>query len=195
MMNNTYQIEVPKTIILIGMMGAGKTCIGRRLAKRLDLPFTDSDQEVEAAAGCSIQDIYEVYGENVFKDTEKRVVRRVLDNDIKVLSTGGGTYMDTKIRETIKEKAITVWIKAEYETLLPRVLRRDHRPQLKDGSPEDTLKSLIAEYYPVYEEADIIVSCDNSPPDQTTDKIIQEIERYLSKLQMEKNAKIRHSVS
>lgn len=193
-MNNIYQIDIPKTIVLIGMMGAGKTCIGRKLSKKLELRFADTDHEVETAAGCTVDDIYSIYGEQAFRDTEKRVLKRLLNEPIHVLSTGGGTFIHPETREMIKEHSISVWIKAELETLLPRVSRRDHRPELKGGDQEEKLKGLIDEYYPVYEEADIIVSCDGSPPDTTTDKIIQELEKYLSKLQMEKNSRIHHEI-
>lgn len=168
-------IEIPKTIVLVGMMGVGKTSIGRYLAKALGVPFKDSDHEVEQASGCSVSDIYEMYGESAFVDVEKRVIKRLLDEPPHVLSTGVGSFIPQESRDLIAAKGISVWLDAAYETLLPRVKRRDHRPQLEQGEKEDILKKYIEDFYPIYEEADYRINCDNQLPDKTVLKILEQL--------------------
>ena len=170
-------IEIPKTIVLVGMMGVGKTSIGRYLSKALNVPFKDSDHEVEQASGCSISDVYELYGEQAFVDVEKRVIKRLMDEPPHVLSTGVGSFIPQESRDLIAAKGISVWLDASYETLLPRVKRRDHRPQLEndEGEKEALLKQYIDEYYPIYEEADYRINCDNQLPDKTVAKILEQL--------------------
>lgn len=173
--------KIPKTIVLIGMMGAGKSCIGRRLAARLGLPFIDADHEIAQAAGCSIPDIFALHGEAAFRDGERRVIARLLDNPVHVLATGGGAFMDEWTRARIHEKAISVWLRADIDLLLRRVLRRNTRPLLQQGDPRQVLEKLIAERYPVYEEADIIVDSLEAPPEVTVDRVLEELTAYLER--------------
>jgi shikimate kinase len=191
-MTNIFNTTIPKTIVLIGMMGVGKTSIGRKLARRLDLKFTDSDHEVEVASACSVADIFSLYGESAFHEVERRVIKRLLNESPCVLATGGSAFAVSETRELIKQHAISIWLKADIETILPRIERRDHRPQFAEGSARNTLEELIETYHPLYAEADIQVPCDNSLPDATTEKIIIELNRYMSKLEMERDLKITH---
>ena len=169
---STISFMPSKTIVLVGLMGCGKTSIGRRLAKRLELPFYDSDHEVEAAAGCPIKEIYSVYGEEAFKSGEHRVISRLLDQPIHVLATGGGSFMDDETRAKVKEKAISVWLKADLETLVARVSRRNDRPLLTDGNQKETLERLIEERYPIYGEADVHVQTFDEPTNSTVERVI-----------------------
>lgn len=170
----------PKTIVLVGLMGAGKTSIGRRLSKRLGIPFFDSDQEVEVSAGCPLKDIYEVYGEEAFRMGEYRVINRLLDQDIHVLATGGGSFSDDRTRNMIKEKSITVWLKADIETLLARVSRRSDRPMLENAANHrPILEQLIEERYPLYGEANVIVDTFDEPTNITVDRVIVSLAEYI----------------
>ena len=146
-----------KPLVLIGLMGAGKTTVGRRLAKKIGWRFVDSDEEIEAAAGCSISDIFAIHGEPIFRDLEKRVIGRLLKEQEVVVATGGGAWMQDPIREMIKEHATSLWLRAELPTLLDRVSRRDHRPLLENGDKQAILTKLMEERYPVYAQADIVV--------------------------------------
>ena len=186
-------LVVPKTVVLIGMMGVGKTSIGRRLAKKIGMKFTDSDQEVESAAKCSVADIFEIYGESAFHDVERRVINRLLDESTHVLATGGSAFSDEKTKKLIKDKGISIWLSADAETLLPRIERRDHRPQFNtEGDTKETLEKLIEQYSPLYAAADIEIDCNNSTPEATTDQIILELNRYLSKIQTKSGKQIHH---
>src|ERR1043166_3803827 len=124
-----------KTLVLVGLMGAGKSSVGRRLATRLSLPFVDADQEIEAAAGMTIEEIFGRHGEPAFRDGERRVIARLLDNPVHVLSTGGGAFMDPRTRALIHERATSIWLHAELDELVRRVSRRTDRPLLKGGDP------------------------------------------------------------
>ena len=154
-----------RSIVLIGLMGAGKTAIGRRLARQLDLAFVDADTEIERAAGKSISDIFADHGENHFRDGERKVISRLLDGGPQVLATGGGAYMNEQTRKTIAKQGISIWLKAELKILLERVRRRDHRPLLKTGVPKEVMKRLMDERYPVYESADITAVSRDVPHD------------------------------
>jgi shikimate kinase len=170
----------PKTIVLVGLMGAGKTSIGRRLAKRLEVDFFDSDHEVELAAGCPIKDIFNVYGEDAFRNGECRVISRLLDQTIHVLATGGGSFMNENSRNAIKEKAISVWLKADLDTLVARVSRRTDRPFLEDAANHrETLEQLIDERYPLYSQADVIVETLDEPTNSTVDRVILALANYI----------------
>ncbi len=175
----TLSFTPPRTIVLIGLMGAGKTSIGKRLAKRLDLPFHDSDHEVEIAAGCPIKEILETYGEEAFFSGEYRVIGRLLDQPTHVLATGGGSFMTEKTREKIKEKAISVWLKADLETLVTRVSRRSDRPFLTDGNQRETLEQLIEERYPYYETCDVAVDTFDEPTAATVERVIVALTEYI----------------
>lgn len=170
-------IAVPDTIagrsiVLVGLMGAGKTSIGRRLAARLGLPFRDADQEIELAAGCTIPELFSRYGESAFRDGERRVIRRLLAGDPMVLAFGGGAFIDPRTREATRADAITVWLRCTLPTLLRRVATRDNRPLLSGVDREETLRRLMEIRHPIYAEADLIVDCGDEPPDFTTTNVI-----------------------
>lgn len=171
-MNDPGKLESGKSIVLVGLMGAGKSSVGTRLAKRLGLPFQDADAEIVKAAGCSIEDIFTVYGEFAFRDGERRVIARLLGEEPQVLATGGGAFIDLMTRQAIKERAISVWLRANIDVLVERTGRRDDRPLLKKGDPRQILENLMAERYPVYAEADIIVDTGEESPDFTVDQIV-----------------------
>lgn len=149
--------KLPKPVVLVGLMGAGKSTVGRRLASALGLNFIDSDNEIVEAAGCSIADIFEAYGEAIFRDLEQRVLLRLISSAPCVIATGGGAFVNPMIRNAIKEKAISVWLKADLDVLLERVSRRDTRPLLKTGDKSAILGRLMEERYPIYGEADITI--------------------------------------
>ncbi|HSZ74714.1 MAG TPA: shikimate kinase [Rhizomicrobium sp.] len=165
-------MALDRTVALVGMMGAGKSSIGRRLADRLDLPFRDADTEIEAAAGCSIPEIFERFGEEEFRCGERRVIARLLTEPPMVLATGGGAFVDADTRSRIKSDAISVWIKAPVEILLARVKRREDRPLLKDGDPRETLTRLLVEREPAYSEADIAIESGDGPHVQAVERIV-----------------------
>lgn len=164
--------SLPKTLVLIGMPGAGKSSVGRRLASRLDCPFADSDQEIEKAAGMTIPQIFETYGEPAFRDGERKVIARLLGGEPKVLSTGGGAFMNEQTRALIKQEALSVWIQASFDTLFERVSRTDDRPLLRRGDPATILRELMRTREPVYAQADITVLSDESPLDVTATRIM-----------------------
>lgn len=170
----------PKTIVLVGLMGAGKTSIGRRLAKRLEVPFFDSDLEVEAAAGCHIKEILDLFGEEAFLNGEYRVINRLLEQDPHVLATGGGSFMHPATRKQIKEKALSVWLRADLDTLVARVSRRTDRPLLEDATRHRaTLEAFIAERYPVYEEADVVVQTFDESTNTTVDRVLSALATHI----------------
>lgn len=154
-----------RSIVLIGLMGAGKTAVGRRLAKRLDLPFLDADNEIEKAAGESIKEIFAEHGEAYFRKGEQKVIARLLESGPQVLATGGGAYMNPETRDAIKALGVSIWLKANLRVLMKRVQRRDHRPLLATGDPEAVMKKLMAERDPVYAGADITVESREVPHD------------------------------
>jgi shikimate kinase len=161
-----------RTVALIGMMGAGKTTVGRRLACRLDVPFHDADAEIEAAAGCTISEIFARFGEAEFRDGERRVTLRLLGRPPHVLATGGGAILDAATRAQIGENAVSVWLRAPVELLLARVERRNSRPLLKGGNPRERLEQLLAEREPLYARADIVVDAADAPHGITVERIL-----------------------
>ncbi len=161
-----------RTIALVGLMGAGKSAIGRRLANRLGLPFMDADTEIETAAGCTIEEFFERFGEAEFRAGERRVIARLLEGKPHVLATGGGAFMDPLTRAAMRDRATTVWLRADLAVLIDRVGRRGHRPLLKRGEPREILERLIAVRYPVYAEADIVVESRDAPAERTTDDVM-----------------------
>jgi shikimate kinase len=171
---------LPKTVVLVGLMGAGKTNIGRRLAIRLGLPFVDADTEIEAAAGETIEDIFRRHGEPAFRDGERRVIARLLDMPVHVLATGGGAFMDAQTRAKIRERGISVWLRAELDLLLARVGRRGNRPLLKQGDPREVLASLMAVRHPVYGEADLVIDSIDGPPELTLARLVDELRRHIA---------------
>lgn len=181
-MDSPPPFSPPRTIALVGLMGAGKSAIGKRLAQRVGLPFIDADEEIERAAGCSIGEFFERFGENEFREGERRVIERLLDGPMHVLSTGGGAYMNAKTRALMHDKAITVWLRADIEVLFDRVKRRGHRPLLRQGDPKDVLLRLMGERYPVYAEADITVESTAQPAERTTEQVIDALRDHLAKV-------------
>jgi shikimate kinase len=168
-----------RSLVLIGMMGAGKSSIGRRLAARLSLPFADADTEIETAAGMSIPEIFGRHGEPGFRSGEARVITRLLEHGPQVLATGGGAVMNDATRVTIREKAISIWLKAEFEVLMRRIKRRGDRPMLKTDDPAATLRSLIALREPVYAQADLTIISREGPHGAVVEDIIRGLAGHL----------------
>lgn len=178
-MTEAPALPMPRTIALIGLMGAGKSSIGRRLAQRLRMPFTDADTEIEAAAGATIEEIFDRHGEAVFREGERRVIARLLEGPAQVLATGGGAVMDPVTRALLRERAISIWLRAELGLLLPRIVRRGNRPLIKTGDPRAVLERLAAERYPIYAEADIVVDTVEGPPEATLERVVDALHAYL----------------
>jgi shikimate kinase len=169
-----------RAIVLIGMMGAGKSTVGRRLAARLGLNFVDADVEIEAAAGMSIPEIFAAHGEQYFRDGEVRVIARLLEGAPCVVATGGGAWMRGETRERIRAKGVSVWLKAESDVLLRRVKRRSDRPLLQTADPAATIDKLVAERYPLYAEADLTLLSREVPHDRIVDECIAALAGHLS---------------
>lgn len=186
MNDSTYSLAtisfVPdRPIILVGCMGCGKTSIGRRLAKRLGLPFYDSDHELEAAAGCPIKSIESVYGEEAFAKGEYKVIKRLLEQGVHVLATGGSSLKNPETLKLIQDAGISVWLKADLETLVSRVSRRSDRPNITKGKEKEILEDIIKNYYPIYEKAHIHVETYDEPTNLTVDRVIQHVSEYIRK--------------
>jgi shikimate kinase len=162
-----------RSVVLVGMMGAGKSTIGRRLASRLRLPFLDADTEIEAAAGMSIPDIFESHGEPHFRDGEARVIARLLDHGPVVLATGGGAFLREATRNRIRDKAVSIWLKAEADIIMRRVKRRADRPLLKTADPAGTVERLIGEREPFYQHADLTIWSRDVPHEKIVDECIE----------------------
>lgn len=178
---------VPRTLVLVGLMGAGKTCIGRELATRLGLPFVDADVEIETAAGCSIEDIFKLYGVAEFRAGERRVIARLLNDPVHVLATGGGAFLDEKTRERVREKGISIWLRADLDLLVSRVSRRNNRPLLKNGEPREILARLMEERHPLYEKADLVVDSGREPLEITADRVLSELQNHMAAEAVEVN--------
>ena len=164
-----------RSIVLVGLMGAGKSTVGRRLANALKLPFHDADQEIETAAGCSITDFFERYGEPAFREGERKVIARLLAGPRHVLATGGGAFMDPTTRALIKRLGFSVWLRADIGLLMERVLKRPTRPLLKNDDPRATMERLMAERYPVYAQADLTVDSNGGPHDAIVQRILSHL--------------------
>ena len=162
-----------RSVVLVGMMGAGKSSIGRRLASRLCVPFVDADIEIEKAAGMSIAEMFSTHGEPYFRAGEMRVIARLLESGPQVLATGGGAFMSAETRTAVRAKGISVWLRATLEVLSRRIKRRGDRPLLKNADPSDTLRRLIDERYPVYAEADLTVESRDVPHETIVDEILE----------------------
>jgi len=162
-----------RSIVLVGMMGSGKSSIGRRLAARLALPFVDADAEIEKAANMTIAEIFANQGEAYFRAGEARVIARLLESGPQVLATGGGAFMNPETRAAIRAKGISIWLKAPPDVLIKRIKRRSDRPLLANDDPLETLNRLIEERYPVYAEADVTVKSRDVPHDTIVDEIIE----------------------
>lgn len=174
---STYRPLV-RPIVLIGLMGAGKTSVGRCLARQLSVAFIDTDGEIELAAGRSIPDIFRDFGEAAFRDGERRVIARLLEESPRVLATGGGAYMDPTTRDLIRNRAVAVWLRAPLDVLDERTRRKSHRPLLSAGNGRETLQRLIDARYPVYAEADVIVDSLREPLETTTQRVIQALKSH-----------------
>ncbi|MEC7146469.1 MAG: shikimate kinase [Pseudomonadota bacterium] len=162
-----------KIIVLVGIMGAGKSTVGKILADRLGMRFFDADQEIERAAGCTITDFFEKYGEVEFRKGEERVISRILAGKPCVLATGGGAFMSEATRLLIKKMATSVWLRVSFEVLAKRLEKRSDRPLLQTTDPQQTLKALIKKRYPIYNDADFIVDAENDGVDITVSKVIE----------------------
>jgi shikimate kinase len=162
----------PRSLVLVGMMGAGKSSIGRRLATRLGIPFVDADTEIEEAHRMTIPDIFATYGEAYFRSGETRVIARLLEGGPQVLATGGGAFMNPDTRAAIAVHGVSVWLKAEFDVLMRRIKRRQDRPLMKTEDPGETLRTLMAERYPVYGQADITIQSREVPHDKIVDEIV-----------------------
>ena len=168
-----------RSIVLVGLMGSGKSAIGRRLAARIGMAFVDADSEIEDAAGLSVNDIFEVHGEQAFRDGERRVIARLLDEPVHVLAIGGGAFTDPETRALISQKALSVWLRVDIELLLRRVLRRNTRPLLKTGDPREILEKLMEERYSAYAQANVIVDSADAAPEVTVGKTYEALEAYI----------------
>jgi shikimate kinase len=165
-------------IVLVGLMGAGKTTVGRRLAEKLGLVFVDADHEIEIAAGLTIPEIFAKHGETYFRDGERKVIARLLENGAQVLATGGGAYMNADTRSAIRSHGISIWLRADFDLLMRRVRRRSNRPLLQNDDPEGVMRKLIAERYPVYAEADITVDSRDVAHTSIVNTIIKTLARW-----------------
>ena len=161
-----------KVLVFIGLMGAGKTSVGQKLAEHLNMQFVDADEEIVKAAGCSIPDIFEIYGEPAFRDVEERVIKRLLTEGRGILATGGGAYMNPQIRNAIAQHGYCIWLKASLDILVKRTGKRSGRPLLKPGKTREILSDLMDKRYPVYAQADLTVETGGETVNQTRDAIL-----------------------
>jgi len=178
--SETSRLRPKRTIVLVGLMGVGKSAVGRRLAKRFDLPFVDADAEIEAAAGSTIEEFFEQHGEAAFRAGERRVIARLLDGEPHVMATGGGAFMDPETRNLVKLRGISVWLNADLDTLVERVSRRTNRPLLKNGDTKQILADLMAVRNPVYAEADITVASVDQPLGEMTVQVADALEDWIA---------------
>jgi shikimate kinase len=170
-----------RTVVMVGMMGAGKSSIGRRLAARLGLPFVDADAEIEQAANLTIPEIFETHGEAYFRDGERRVIQRLLDGAPKVLATGGGAFINPETRAAIRKAGVSIWLMADRDLILQRVKRRSNRPLLRTSDPEAVVDRLLVQRNPVYAEADIHIQSRDVAHDVVIDDILAALDRWLSR--------------
>lgn len=173
--------RLDRPIVLVGLMGAGKSTVGRRLAKRLQLPFVDSDSEIEDAVGIPAGELFERYGEQDYRDGERRLVARLVDGEVRVIATGGGVFVDPATRKLLKERAITVWLDAPVDVLVQRTSRRETRPLLKNSDPRSTFERLSRIEKQAYAEADIHVRSGAGGHGQVVDEIISAIAARLNR--------------
>lgn len=166
-------MPLKRTIALIGMMGAGKSSLGRRLAARLNVPFHDTDTEIVQAAGCSIPEIFSRYGEPAFRDCERKVLDRLLSDPPHIMATGGGAFMNAQTRARIEACALSLWIRAPLDVLLDRVGRKDDRPLLRGGNPREILQNLLVEREPVYALADLVIDSEDVPHAETVERMVK----------------------
>lgn len=167
-----------RSLVMVGLMGCGKSSVGRRLAARLDIPFIDADDEIERAAQKTIPEIFADHGEVSFRDGERRVIRRLLQSGPQVLATGGGAYMNAETRAAIRSSGIAIWLRAELPVLMRRVMKRDNRPLLKVDDPEAVMRGLMDKRYPVYAEAELVVESRDVPHEVIVDEIVAMLEAH-----------------
>ena len=167
-----------RTVVLVGLMGAGKSCVGRKLAAKIGRPFVDADAEIEAAADMTINEIFDRMGEAAFREGERRVMTRLLDGPPAVVASGGGAFIENETRAVIQAKGISVWLRADLDLLVKRTAGRGHRPILNAGDPREVLRKLIDKRYPVYAEADLIVDTLDQPADVTVDRVLASLRAY-----------------
>lgn len=172
--------EADKSIVFVGMMGAGKSTIGRRVAFKLGIDFIDTDLEIENAAQLSISEIFAHYGEQHFRDIEKKIIMRLLSEKKGVISVGGGAFMDESLRNYIHQYGVSVWLRADLETLMKRVDNQGHRPLLSQDDPRKVMEKLIAVRYPIYEKSDIIIQNNDISPDKTVDMVLNDLYDFLN---------------
>jgi shikimate kinase len=168
-----------RSVVLVGMMGSGKSSIGRRLAARFGTTFVDADGEIEEAAGMTIAEIFDKHGEPYFRAGEARVIARLLDHGPQVLATGGGAFMDPRTRALVHERAISVWLRADLDLLMRRVSRRNDRPLLQVAEPRQKLADLMAQRHPVYAEADLTVDSADGPPEATLERVVAALDSFV----------------
>jgi shikimate kinase len=173
--------RLDRPIVLVGLMGVGKSTVGRRLARRLGLPFVDSDAAIEDAAGLSPAEVFERYGEHDFRDGERRLVARLIEGSVRVIATGGGAFVDPRTRELLNSRAITVWLDAPVEILAERTARRDTRAQLRKGDPKATLERLADERRQSYEQAHVHVKSGNGAHKDVVEAIVRALDDYLTR--------------
>ena len=166
-------LVVDRPIVLVGLMGAGKTTVGRRLAALLRLPFIDADEEIERAAGLEVSEIFALHGEEEFRRGERRVIARLLQGPPHVLATGGGAFVNADTRALVRAHATSIWLRADLDVLMRRVEKRDNRPLLKQGDPRAIMERLMAERYPIYGEADLVVDSNNGPHASAVTSVIR----------------------
>jgi shikimate kinase len=171
--------RLDRPVVLVGLMGVGKSTVGRRLARRLGLPFVDSDAAIEDASGLSAAEVYERFGEDDFRDGVRRLVARLMEGDVRVIATGGGAYVDPRTRKLLNDHAITVWLDAPVDILAERTSRRDTRAQLRNSDPKSVLARLNEERRPSYEEAHIHVKSGNGAHKEVVDAIVRALEAYM----------------
>ena len=173
--------RLDRPIVLVGLMGAGKSTVGRRLAKRLGLPFIDTDSAIADAAGFSAAEVFERYGEKDFRDGERRLVARLVDGEVRVIATGGGVFVDPNTRKLLNERSITIWLDAAVDVLAERTSRRDTRPLLRNGDPRGTLERLAKDRGPSYAEAHIRVTSGEGAHGDVVESIMTALESHLGK--------------
>lgn len=172
-------LPLDRSIVLVGLMGSGKSKIGRRLAGRLGMPFYDSDIEFEHAAGCTVSEYFAKHGEPAFRDGERKVIARLLEGPPCILATGGGAFCDPDTRAKIKQKGLSLWLRADLDLLVRRTSGRDHRPLLKNGDPRQILGQLLEIRYPLYALADMVVDSTDEPPDVTLEAVTSAIGHFI----------------
>mgnify|MGYP001950985101 CR=1 FL=1 len=187
-------VSLDRPIVLVGLMGVGKSSVGRRLARRLRLPVTDADEAIEQAHDLSISEIFARFGEDYFRDGERRVIQRLMDGKPRVIATGGGAFCQDETRDLILNQAISVWIDADIDTLVERVSRRDTRPLLKNRDAREVLTDLANQRNPHYSQADIHVMSDQLPPEKMVDRIVRSVRLHQASRRRTRNIASRTNI-